>query len=210
MLLSWPVIYALLCAQWGPWITCLWFIPAMMPLVLIKPQNALPLILTHKPFNVLGAWVSAFILILSLVIYPSWPLVWVKQISGYTGLLPIFSLPFGPLVFLALFHWRDKRAWLLVIMALMPQRVVYDQLALMLVASNKHELTFQVVLSWLTLPALLVFGGWIHLPGGWQNWIVVTLYLPALAVLMYRDIIRLGAASLAIWRNQRGKFVFRV
>jgi hypothetical protein len=69
-------------------------------------------------------------------------------------------------------------------MALMPQRVVYDQLPLLLVASTGRQLTFLVVASWATLPALLYFGGWNSMPGGWQTWILATLYLPALLVVL--------------------------
>jgi len=64
--------------------------------------------------------------------------------------------------------------------------VVYDQLPLLLVASNWHELLFLIVTSWLTLPALLHFGGWTSLPGGWQTWILATLYVPALLVVLRR------------------------
>jgi len=69
-------------------------------------------------------------------------------------------------------------------MALMPQRVVYDQLCLLLVASTWRELVVLISLSWITMPALLYYGGWTALPGGWQIWIVATLYIPALLVLL--------------------------
>lgn len=182
--LSWPFVYSVFFAQWTPLIACLWFLPALMPLILVKPQIALPMILTGK-LDWRGVVLTAILLVLSLVIYPTWPWVWIGKISGYRGIVPpLFALPLGPVLLAALLRWRDRRAWLLVLMALMPQRVVYDQLPLLLVASNWRELAFLVPLSWLTMPALLYFGGWKFLPGGWPTWILATLYLPALLVVL--------------------------
>lgn len=182
--LSWPFFYGLLFAQWPPLLVCLWFIPSLLPVVLIKPHIALPLALTGR-ISPTGIILSVLLLIGSLIVYPSWPLVWLQQVQTYQGFRsPLFVLPFGPLVLLALFRWRERRAWLLVLMALMPQRVVYDQLALLLIATNRRELLTLVVCSWMTLPLLLFADGWLSLPGGWQLWIVLTLYLPALVILM--------------------------
>jgi hypothetical protein len=182
--LSWPFVYSVFFAQWTPLITCLWFLPALMPLILVKPQIALPMILTGKP-NWRGVILTALLLALSLVIYPTWPWVWLGKISGYQGIVPpLLAVPLGPVLLLALRRWRDRRAWLIVLMALMPQRVVYDQLPLLLVATTWRELAFMVSLSWLTMPALLYFGGWKALPGGWPLWIIATLYLPALLVVL--------------------------
>jgi hypothetical protein len=151
---------------------------------LVKPQIALPMILTGKP-DWRGGVLTVTLLALTLLIYPTWPWVWLGKISGYEGIVPpLLSSPLGPLVLVALLRWGDRRAWLLVLMALMPQRVVYDQLPLLLVASNWREMAFLVPLSWLTMPALLFFGGWNSLPGGWSTWIVATLYLPALFVVL--------------------------
>jgi hypothetical protein len=184
LLLSWPFAYALLFVQWTPLMACMWFLPVLMPLVLVKPQIALPMILTAKP-DWRGVLITILIGVLSLLIYPAWPWIWLRQTAGYQGTLPpLFVLPLGPLVALALLRWRKRTAWLLFLMALMPQRVVYDQLCLMLVASNWRELLLLISLSWITMPALLHFGGWPALPGGWQIWIVATLYIPALFVVL--------------------------
>ena len=73
-------------------------------------------------------------------------------------------------------------------MAIMPQRVVYDQLALLLIATTRRELATLVICSWLSLPVLLMAGSWPQMPGGWQLWILLTLYLPALIILMRAEI----------------------
>lgn len=182
--LSWPFFYALLFAQWSPLVLCLYFMPAFLPMLVMKPQIALPLALTQRP-SWLGIGLTLVIGITSLVIYPSWPLVWLGQISTYQGIIPpLLVLPLGPFILLALLRYRERKAWLLLLMSAMPQRMLYDQLALLLVASNHREMLILIFCSWISLPALLIFGGWVNLPGGWQLWILLTLYLPALGILL--------------------------
>jgi hypothetical protein len=188
--LSWPFAYALLFAQWTPLFMSLWFLPMMLPLILVKPQIALPLIVTGKKFSKTGVILTAALLLVSLIIYPTWPLVWLKQTGTYKGLPPLFSLPLGPLILLALFKYRDRRAWLLFLFALMPQRVLYDQLPLLLIATSGMEMFFLVFCSWLTLPMLLLTGGWSRLPLNWQFWIILTLYLPCLVLLFWPDLMK--------------------
>jgi hypothetical protein len=184
LFLSWPFLYALLYAQWAPLVLSLYFSPAFLPMLLMKPQTALPLALTQRP-NWLGLGLTFVIGIASLIIYPSWPLVWLGQISAYQGIIPpLFVLPLGPLILLALLRYRDRKAWLLLSMAIMPQRVLYDQLALPLIAGNRREMLILVLCSWVSLPALMKFGGWNNLPGGWNLWIVLTLYMPSLGILL--------------------------
>ncbi len=185
--LSWPFAYALVFAQWTPLIVCLWFIPSLMPLVLIKPQMALPLIATNK-IDRKGVLLTALILVVSLIIYPAWPFAWMSQIKTYTGTPPLFSLPLGPLILLSLLKYKDRRAWLLLLMGIMPQRVIYDQLALLWVATNGVEMLIQILFSWITLPVLVASGGWTSMPINWQFWIILTIYLPALAILFFPSI----------------------
>jgi hypothetical protein len=184
MFLSWPFVYAVFFAQWTPLMACLWFSPLLAALVLVKPQIAIPMLFTERP-DWRGVAACAVLGLLSLWIYPAWPFVWLKQTAGYKGIVPpLFALPLGPLMLVALLRWRSRRAWLLLLLAAMPQRVVYDQLLLLFVASTWRQLALLVVTSWLTLPALIHFGGWNALPGGWQTWILATLYVPALVVTL--------------------------
>ena len=182
--LSWPFLYASFYAQWAPLILCLYFAPAFLPVLLMKPQTALPLAVTQRP-SWLGIGLTFALGIASLVVYPSWPLVWLGQISTYQGIIPpLFVLPLGPLMLFALLRYRDRKAWLLLLTAVMPQRVLYDQMALFLIADNRREMLILVFCSWLSLPALMIYGGWNNLPGGWKFWILLTLYLPALGILL--------------------------
>jgi hypothetical protein len=188
--LSWPFAYAVLFSQWTPLVMCIWYLPVMLPLILVKPHAAFPLIVTGK-ISKLGLILAFLLMLISLALYPKWPLIWLEQNRVYKGLPLLLSLPLGPILLLALLRYRDRRAWLLITLALMPQRVLYDQLPLFLIATNGIEIVFLLFCSWLTLPVLFESGGWGQVPINWQFWIVLTLYLPALLVLLRADIVRL-------------------
>lgn len=185
--LSLPFAYAVLFAQWTPLIACIWFLPVMMPLILVKPHIALPLIITGR-VSKKGLMIAFLLLIISLLIYPTWPAVWLAQTRTYRGLPPLFSLPLGPIILFALLKYRERRAWLLLLLALMPQRVLYDQLPLLLIAASGFEMALLLFSSWLIVPVLFTYGGWTLLPINWQFWIVLMLYLPALLVLFLPDL----------------------
>ncbi len=183
--LSWPYFYSLIFTQWTPLIVCIAFLSPFLPFLLVKPQNAIPLLLFH-PFSRSGIVLLVLVGLTSLAIYPNWPLVWLSQINGYKGMPPLLSLPFGPLLLFALFRYRNRQTWFFLLLAVMPQRVIYDQLAIFLIACTRKELLVLIACSWITLPALFYFGGWTQFPGGWQSWIVLTLYMPALLVILLR------------------------
>ena len=185
--LSWPFAYAVLFSQWTPLIMTIWFLPFMLPLILVKPHIAIPLALTGK-ISKTGLAISLVLLLVSLILSPGWPITWLKQTGTYKGLPPLLSLPFGPLLVLPLLKYRDRRAWLLFLFALMPQRVLYDQLPLFLLATTGLQGVFLIFCSWLTLPVLLTSGGWASVPFDWQFWIILTLYMPAIFVLFWSDI----------------------
>lgn len=198
---SWPYCYSLIFAQWPPLIVCMAFLSPLLPLLLVKPQIAIPMLVLQRP-SWAGVALLGLVGLTSLALDPDWPFVWLGLLGGYKGAVPpLLSLPLGPLLLLALLRWRDRRAWFFLLLAIMPQRVVYDQLALLLLARTRRDQVLQVGCSWLTLPALLIFPSWQALPGGWQSWILVTLYLPALVVLLRRDEPRLepeqGAGRVA-------------
>lgn len=141
-----PFWFALVWAQWTPFIMAAAFIPALLPVVLIKPQIALPVALTR--LTRIGIYCCIAVGLLSLAIYPTWPLVWLSQIGQYQKFFPILSLPFGPFLLLALLRWRDKDARLLLLAALMPQRMFYDAFILWLIPKTKREMLATVTVSW--------------------------------------------------------------
>ncbi len=185
MLFSWPFVYAVIFAQWSPILCAIWFFPLLSPLVLCKPNIALPMILTAKP-RWLTAAIAAGVLAVSLTLRPGWPMEWLSQITQYQGLRPpLLALPFGPLILAALLCWRDRRAWLILTMAITPQRVFYDQLALLLVAKDKRQMFPLVCTSWISFLVLWLSPNMGEMPGGWQTWVVVGHYLPAVGFVIW-------------------------
>lgn len=188
MLFSWPFLYAVIFAQWSPLLCAIWFFPLLSPLLLAKPNIALPLVLT-APFRWASVAIAAGVLAISLALRPSWPVEWLSQIGQYQGLKPpLLALPFGPLILASMLCWRDRRAWLILSLAAMPQRVFYDQLALLLVARNERQLFPLVASSWISFVVLWLSPSMAEMPGGWQLWVVVGHYLPATGVLLWPQV----------------------
>jgi hypothetical protein len=180
---SWPYVNNLFFSQFAPFITALYFTPSLLIFFLIKPHIALPYLILHKPNKVV------FILgifLVSLILYPTWPWEWLTNLNAqnYIGFPPLFTIPLGLLLFLSLIRYRDKRAWFLLFLAAMPQRMVYDQLGVLLVAENQKQMLFLVLCSWISFPVVLYYNGWENVPWGWQNWVLIASYLPALVVVL--------------------------
>lgn len=185
MLFSWPFLYAVIFAQWSPLLCAIWFFPLLAPLVLAKPNIALPLVLTSR-LRWRAVAIGAAVLAASLALDPAWPWQWLRQTSQYQGWKPpLLSLPFGPLILASLWRWRDRRAWLILSLAAMPQRVFYDQLALLLVAKSERQMFPLVCSSWVSFVVLWLSPNMAQMPGGWQLWVVLGHYLPAVAVLLW-------------------------
>ncbi|GAB4441124.1 MAG: hypothetical protein OHK0015_38050 [Chloroflexi bacterium OHK40] len=168
---SFPFFYALVFAQFTPLITAL-ALAGCAPLgMLLKPQNALPLLLTYPSQR--WSFVAAGLIVAgSLLLRPTWPLVWIERAREYSGAIPMLVLP-GPLLALALLRWRSPRARQLLLMACMPQRSYYDAVALWLIPQTRGGMLVLTLCSWLAL----LFP---HLP-----LMLLACYLPALAVLLW-------------------------
>jgi hypothetical protein len=192
MFLTWPFVNNLIFIQWAPYIVSMFFTPNLLLFVFIKPQLALPFALTQKPSRI-GLLLAGALLLVSLIFYPNWPVDWWNSSHNFIGIPPLFILPLGPLLLLAFIRYRDKRAWLLVLMALMPQRMVYDQLGVLLVAEDRKQQLFLVICSWISLPVVLYDHGWENMPWGWQNWILIESYFPALFIVLLPPIIILSS-----------------
>ena len=163
--------------QWSPFITAIAFMPGLLPLALVKPHTGLAVILTNLTRRrALG--LAAFLL-LSLAVYPTWPLRWLTQARSYDGYIPLLAMPLGLLVLLAMVRWREKRAWFYLLTAAVPQRGLYDPLALGWLAGNPRQMLFLAAMSWSAfLPGL----GWLtrYIPP-----FLLSVYLPALVLVLF-------------------------
>jgi hypothetical protein len=180
--LAYPYWAGILTAQWGPLIMASAFFPMLLPATLAKPQLGLPVALTYP--NRRGFFVCAVVVVLSLILMPHWPLLWLGQIRHYDHFFPLLVLP-GPLLALAALRFRKEDARLLLLMSVMPQRWFYDSLILWLIPKNRRELIWTVFFSW--APGIW---RWYHTPASWiqvGRWTVIFLYLPMLVVLVIRE-----------------------
>jgi len=175
---SFPYIYALIFAQWSPLIAASWFFPALAPLlVLVKPNIALPVALNRLTRR--GVAFATGVLLVSLVIYPSWPWRWLEMTREYVRVIPLLTLPLGPVLALALVRWQDERARLLATMSVLPFREVYDLTTLWLVPRSLYQAFLLAMLSW-SVPLFVFFGFQVR-----PAWSVPLLFLPALACILY-------------------------
>jgi len=179
--LAFPYWAALLTAQWSPIVTASAFFPLLLPVTMAKPQIGMPVFLTH--LNRRGVIACVVLGLLSLVLAPKWPLLWIRQFGYYAHFSPILIVP-GFLLLLALSKWRDRDSLLLLLTALAPQRWFFDSFVLWLIPKSRREILLTALCSWGT--GIL---RWYHAPQSFNQvgrWTVIFVYLPMLAVVLLR------------------------
>ncbi len=186
LFLSTPYWFSLNAVQWAPLFTAALLWPALLVVAPVKPQLGLVLLAAGKwnRWLVLGA---GLLILFSLLLYPAWPLDFLRRgnMPTYDGRIPLLVMP-GMLLLLGLLQWRERPARLLLALALVPQRLWYDQLPLLLIPQSWRALVVLVVCSWLVL-LVNIWAGWFALVGfPLQSWVTVVLglYLPALAMVL--------------------------
>lgn len=174
---SLPYFLALHFTQWSPLIMASWYLPVLAPLlVLIKPHTALPVAVLKLQWR--GVLLAATVLGLSLLVDPTWPWRWAAMLGTYQRTIPITALPAGPLLALAAVRWRDPRARLLLLMAILPLRNLYDLSLLWLIPATRRQALALTVASWAMLPFL----GKVSAPA--PSSVVQVIYLVALAIVL--------------------------
>jgi hypothetical protein len=180
--LAYPFWAGLLTAQWSTLITASAFFPSLLPATMMKPQVGLPVFLTRLTRR--GFFACVFVGVVSLLVLPRWPLLWLGQTHYYEHYFPLLVFP-GPLLLLALFRYRERDAWLLLLAAIMPQRWFFDAFTLWLIPKTRREILPTVFLSW----GAGIYR-WFHQPANFTEVgriAVIFLYLPMLAVILLRS-----------------------
>jgi hypothetical protein len=192
LLASGPVVEAGVVGQWSPVVTAGSLLPALAWVLACKPNLGLCLWLGSPDRRTarrlaLGALAAV---IVSLVVFPGWPTSYFEAAS-HSPHRSLILRPFGWLLLLALVGWRDPSARLLAALALLPQSATfYDGLPALLAARRRGE---AILLSALSLIGYLLAMSrdrtMLSYPGivaqGWP-YVLVTLYLPALALVLRR------------------------
>jgi hypothetical protein len=183
--LAYPYWGGLLAVQWSTIIFASAFFPLLLPVTMAKPQLGLPVALTNLSRR--GIVSCGAIVLLTLIVMPRWPLLWLGQLKHYEHFIPLLVLP-GPLLLLALWRYRDKDAWFLLLTALMPQRWFFDAFILWLIPKSRREILFTAALSWGA-----GLWRWYHIPHSFSEvgrYTVLFMYLPMLAVILLRQVDR--------------------
>src|SRR6202162_6192493 len=179
--LAYPYWAGLLTVQWSPIIAASAFFPLLLPVTMPNPQSGLPVFLTRESRR--GIVACFIVAALSLSVMPRWPLIWVAQMKNYEHFVPLLVLP-GPLLLLALFRYRDRDSILLLLAACMPQRWFFDSFILWLIPKSRREILFTVFFSWGA-----GIWRWYCVPHSFSEvgrWAVIFLYLPMLAIILFR------------------------
>jgi hypothetical protein len=180
--LAYPYWGGLLAVQWSTLTFASAFFPLLLPATMGKPQIGLPVALTNLSRR--GVVACLAVLLTTLIAMPHWPQLWMGQLNNYEHFFPLLILP-GPLLALALWRYRDKDAWFLVLTALMPQRWFFDPFILWLIPRSRREILFTAGLSW----GAGVWR-WYHIPHSFVEVgrsSVIFIYLPMLAVILLRQ-----------------------
>ncbi|HYM07107.1 MAG TPA: hypothetical protein VEU11_11150 [Terriglobales bacterium] len=180
--LAYPYWGGLLAVQWSTLIFAGALFPLLLPVTMAKPQLGLPVALTHLSRRGVVACVA--VVLITLIAMPRWPLPWLGQAKNYEHFFPLLVLP-GPLLALALWRYRDRDAWFLVLTALMPQRWFFDAFILWLIPKSRREILFTAALSWGA-----GIWRWYHIPHSFAEvgrYTVLFIYLPMLVVILLRQ-----------------------
>ncbi len=180
--LAYPYWAAIITAQWSPLVLASAFFPLLLPATMAKPQIGLPVALTHLSWR--GIVAAIVWLLITLLLMPRWPWLWAQQWRHYEHFVPLLVFP-GPLLLAALFRYRKRESWLLLLAAIMPQRWFFDAFILWAIPKSRREILFVSFLSWGAGVTR-----WYHFPtsfaqvGRWADW---WIYLPMLFVVLARS-----------------------
>jgi hypothetical protein len=180
--LAYPYWAGILAVQWSPIIAASAFFPLLLPVTMAKPQIGLPVFLTRLSRT--GVLACLTVTVISLVVMPNWPHLWLRQTGYYQHFIPLLILP-GPLMVLALSRYRDRDAIFLFLSSLMPQRWFFDSFILWLIPRSRREILWTAFFSWGA-----GIWRWYHPPHSFAEvgrWAVIFLYLPMLAAVLLRE-----------------------
>ena len=174
--LSFPFLYSLVVTQWAPLLLAAAFLPKLYPVWLLKPHIGWPA--AFMRFSWIRGLLSIGIVVLTLIILPSWPWQWLAQTVNFDGFIPVAVFPVGTLLLLALPLWREIPARWLILLSFTPQRLWYDQLLLWVIPQTPGQMLFLTLASWgILIPIRLGLG--FHKVG-----LLLVTYIPCLIIIL--------------------------
>ncbi len=172
--------------QWSPLVVVGALVPAVGFLTVLKPNIGLAA-LAYRPTR-LGIALAGLALLVSLVVLPSWPFDWIRNLRTLEGHPPpLFTLG-GSFLWLAVLRWRQPEARLLLAMAAVPQLLFFaDQLPLWLIPRTRRQTTLLSGLSMIGYGAfyLSLSEGMRYVPAA-EPFVLGFIYLPALVLVFWQ------------------------
>lgn len=209
LLVSAPLLLAVLLGQWSPILTATALLPIGGFLAVTKPNLGLALTI-YRPSR--GALLGfAALLGMSLILLPSWPRDWLHSLAldrrSGTHVAPIMT-PFGFVLVLSLLRWRRPEARLLLAMACVPQLLFfYDQLPLLLLAASRLEKYALIVASDIAFLIWMALGHDSAAGPRIAEWCVILgIYLPCLVMLLRRP----NEGAVPEWLSRGASSVVRL
>jgi len=169
--------------QWSPLFMTVLLYPSLFPVLVAKPTLALPIALSVRWTwkRVLGAML---LILVSLMLMPTWPWQWLAQTGQYGGFIPLLTL-FGPVLAVTLFFWRDWQARFLLFLSITPQHYMfYDQLLVWMIPQSARQMSFLTIAAWVAYFCINedYTTNWPTVP-----LIMLGVYLPALCLVLWQQ-----------------------
>ena len=188
-----PFLVCLRSAQWAPILTAAMMFPSLGWLAAVKPNLGVVMLAgTRSKRDALLLVGGGLITVaISLALDPHWPVKWWEALAVATHFRPLLLRPAGFLVLLALWHWRDPDARILLALALVPLTgIFYDMLPACLVCRTRRQAAFVALashVSWM-VPWWQVWHTYAEKM--WLNGSIVLWFglLPPLAVVLWRGL----------------------
>ncbi|HSK18064.1 MAG TPA: hypothetical protein VK912_02915 [Longimicrobiales bacterium] len=199
--LSGSYVGAMASVQWSPLLTAAFVLPWLGPLLLLKPNIGVAIAAASSDRRLLRWCIlgGGALVLLSLVVQPSWPVGWLRLVRSAPHFTPPVLLPGGFLVLLALSRWRRPEARLLVALACVPHTtLVYEALPLMLIPKTWRESFLLATLSFLAMVLQAYLDSRVapvdpEVMGAFQEWVttagmllIALMYLPATILILRR------------------------
>lgn len=190
-LVSGPFLLGVAAAQWSPLFTASWFIPALAVIFVVKPTSGFAAFFyspttAHRKYAIAGA---ALLTAISFAMMTSWPGEWLAQVRGSSDYASPLLQRGGFLIPLVLLRWRRREAWIVFLLALVPQaHSIYDVLPLLVLVPRTYRqaavLAAASNIGFLTMIIPENDGAPYHATLGFLR--NLTCYLPAAAMVLTR------------------------
>ncbi len=191
-------------AQWSILMTAMLFIPALAVFAAVKPQSAFPVIVASR--SAAAVWTALIgglmLLALSLLLFPGWMTEWWRIVGAGEQLRPPIVRLGGVFISIVLLRWRRPEAWLVFLMACMPQSWAwYNVLTLLVIAATYREACVLSLVSSAGALATVYFVRDSSSPASYPAWgaaLVAFGYLPATIAVLRRP----NVSDRAPWRRR--------